>query len=168
MQPVILDTDVASLSHRRKLAGPLATRLIGRKPLITFVTFSELDKWTEIRHGGTRSRQELADWLSGIPILPGDEAVAATGAACRPRASSADDRARSTTCLIAACALRRGAKLPAPSERRTRHALASHCQTGGRTNLAARRPRATSEALLRGAARLQPCRMARSTTTATS
>jgi hypothetical protein len=27
MQPVILDTDVASLLHKRKLAGPLATRL---------------------------------------------------------------------------------------------------------------------------------------------
>jgi hypothetical protein len=30
VQPVILDTDVASLLHRRKLTGPLATRLIGR------------------------------------------------------------------------------------------------------------------------------------------
>src|SRR2546427_7454272 len=69
MQPVILDTDVASLTHKRKLAGPLATRLIGRKPLITFVTFGELTKWTEIRHWGARSRQELADWLAGIPIL---------------------------------------------------------------------------------------------------
>jgi predicted nucleic acid-binding protein len=77
MQPVILDTDVASLTHKRKLTGPLATRLIGRKPLITFVTFGELAKWAEIRSWGTGRRQELADWLSGIPILPGDEAVAA-------------------------------------------------------------------------------------------
>ncbi len=38
MDPVILDTDVASLLHRRKLAAPFATRLIGREPLITFVT----------------------------------------------------------------------------------------------------------------------------------
>ncbi|MCC5034104.1 hypothetical protein DMH02_012925 [Streptomyces sp. WAC 00631] len=35
MQPVILDTDVASLTHKGKLTGPPATRLIGRKPLIT-------------------------------------------------------------------------------------------------------------------------------------
>jgi predicted nucleic acid-binding protein len=77
MQPAILDTDVASLTHKRKLTGPLATRLIGRKPLITFVTFGELTKWAEIRSWGTGRRQELADWLSGIPILPGDEAVAA-------------------------------------------------------------------------------------------
>lgn len=77
MQPVILDTDVASLTHKRKLSGPLAGRLIGRRPLITFVTFGELTQWAEIRRWGARSRQELADWLSGIPILPGDESVAA-------------------------------------------------------------------------------------------
>ncbi|WP_460663037.1 hypothetical protein [Kribbella swartbergensis] len=44
MQPVILDTDVASLLHKRKLTGPLTTRLIGRQPLITFVTLGELTK----------------------------------------------------------------------------------------------------------------------------
>jgi predicted nucleic acid-binding protein len=75
MQPVVLDTDVASLLHRRKLTGPVATRLIGREPLITFVTFGELAKWAEIRHWGTHRRKELAEWLSGVPVLPGDEAV---------------------------------------------------------------------------------------------
>jgi predicted nucleic acid-binding protein len=77
VQPVILDTDVASLLHRRTLTGPLATRLIGREPLITFVTFGELTKWAEIRRWGAHRRQELAVWLSSIPVLPGDEAVAA-------------------------------------------------------------------------------------------
>lgn len=81
MQPVVLDTDVASLTHKGRLASPLATRLIGRKPLITFVTFGELTQWTEIRDWGNLRRQELADWLSGIPVLPGDDAVAATGRA---------------------------------------------------------------------------------------
>jgi hypothetical protein len=60
MQPVILDTDVASLLHRRKLTGPPTTRLIGRDPLIIFVTFGELTKWAEIRHWGPRRRHELA------------------------------------------------------------------------------------------------------------
>jgi len=46
--------------------------------LITFVTSGELVKWVELRRWGARSRQELADWLSGIPVLPGDEPVAAT------------------------------------------------------------------------------------------
>jgi predicted nucleic acid-binding protein len=75
VQPVVLDTDVASLLHRRKLTGPVATRLVGREPLITFVTFGELTKWAEIRHWGPHRREELAGWLSGIPVLPGDEAV---------------------------------------------------------------------------------------------
>jgi hypothetical protein len=42
VHPTVLDTDVASLLHRRKLTGPLATRLTGREPLITFVTYGEL------------------------------------------------------------------------------------------------------------------------------
>jgi hypothetical protein len=50
VDPVVLDTDVASLLHKRTLAGPLATRLIDREPLITFVTFGELAKWAEIRN----------------------------------------------------------------------------------------------------------------------
>jgi predicted nucleic acid-binding protein len=78
MHPVVLDTDVASLLHRRKLTDPLATRLIGREPLITFVTYGELTKWAEIRHWGAHRRGELASWLSGIPVLPGDEPVATT------------------------------------------------------------------------------------------
>ena len=48
MDPVVLDTDVASLLHKGTLAGPLATRLIGREPLITlnlvapaFIEFAE-------------------------------------------------------------------------------------------------------------------------------
>ncbi|WP_432936009.1 type II toxin-antitoxin system VapC family toxin [Kribbella sp. CA-253562] len=52
--------------------------MIGRRPLITFITFGELTKWVEIRHWGASSRQALADWLSDIPVLPGDEAVATT------------------------------------------------------------------------------------------
>jgi predicted nucleic acid-binding protein len=73
-----LDTDVASLLHKGTLAGPLATRLIGREPLITFVTLRELAKWAEIRNWGQHRREELTTWLSRIAVLPGDEAVAGT------------------------------------------------------------------------------------------
>ncbi|MDX3455691.1 type II toxin-antitoxin system VapC family toxin [Streptomyces sp. ME02-8801-2C] len=78
LQPVILDTDVASRLHKGTLTEPLGARLIGRRPLITFVTYGELTKWTEVRDWGGRRRQELADWLVGIPVLLGDEAVAVT------------------------------------------------------------------------------------------
>ena len=58
MDPAVLDTDVASLLHKGTLAGPLATRLIGREPLITFVTFGELAKWADIRNWGQHRREE--------------------------------------------------------------------------------------------------------------
>jgi hypothetical protein len=84
VDPAVLDTDVASLLHKGTLAGPLATRLIGHEPLITFVTFGELAKWAEIRDWGQHRREELTSWLSHIAVLPGDEAVAATwGSAVR-------------------------------------------------------------------------------------
>ena len=105
MQPVVLDTDVASLVHKRKLTGPLTTRLIGRQPVITFVTLGELTKWAEIRQWGANNRQALADWLSGIPVLAGDEAVSATWG--RLAAAGADrGRPRPTNDMwIAACCL---------------------------------------------------------------
>ena len=78
MDLAVSDTDVASLLHRGTLAGPLASRLIGREPLITFVTFGELAKWAEIRNWGQRRREEPTSWLSRIAVLPGDQAVAAT------------------------------------------------------------------------------------------
>ena len=78
VDPAVLDTDVASLLHRGTLTGPLATRLIDREPLITFVTFGELAKWAEIHNWGQRRREELTSWLSRIAVLPGDEAIAAT------------------------------------------------------------------------------------------
>ena len=66
MDPAVLDTDVASLLHKGALAVPLATRLIGREPLITFVTFGELAKWAEIRNwASTAARNSPA----GCPAL---------------------------------------------------------------------------------------------------
>ncbi len=46
-------------------------------------------KWVEIRHWGTRNRQALADWTSNIPVLPGDEPVAATWGRLQPPPRSA-------------------------------------------------------------------------------
>lgn len=78
LDPAVVDTDVASRLQKRTLTGPVATRLIGREVLITFVTFGELAKWAEIRDWGERRRGELASWLARVAVLPGDEAVAAT------------------------------------------------------------------------------------------
>jgi hypothetical protein len=40
MDPIILDTDVASLRFKGELSGSMYARLAGRQPLITFVTLA--------------------------------------------------------------------------------------------------------------------------------
>jgi predicted nucleic acid-binding protein len=42
------------------------------------VTVAELRQWAEIRHWGSRTREQLEDWLSQIVILDSDEAVSRT------------------------------------------------------------------------------------------
>lgn len=52
----MLDTDVSSLSLKRRLPSPVLTRLIGKQPCITFVTLGELTQWAELRQRGRRNR----------------------------------------------------------------------------------------------------------------
>jgi hypothetical protein len=88
---VILDTDVSSLSLKRRLPSPALTRLIGKQPCITFVTLGELTQWAELRRWGRRNRDALDSWLDGVIILPYSEDVARTwGGSPRPRSSEAD------------------------------------------------------------------------------
>jgi predicted nucleic acid-binding protein len=77
VDPVVLDTDVASLRFKEKLPASLVKRLVGRRPLITFVTHAEMTKWAELREWGTARRTRLANWLAGMAVLPGTEEVAA-------------------------------------------------------------------------------------------
>ena len=117
MDLAVLDTDVASLLHRGTLAGPLTTRLIGREPLITFVTFGELAKWAEIRNWDQRRREEPASWLSRIAVLPSDEAVAATWGRLSAAAIRRGDRGRSTTCGLRPAASPIASRSPEPGLR---------------------------------------------------
>ncbi len=98
LQPVILDTDVASLLHKGRLPDPLMARITGRPPLITFVTYGELTTWAQIRHWGGRNRQALADWLTGVYVIPGDETVALTWGRLAAAAHQRGRRARRTIC----------------------------------------------------------------------
>lgn len=77
MDPVVLDTDVASLRFKGELPTPLHARLVGRRPLITFVTHGELTKWAALRGWGATRRARLAHWLAGTAVLPGIEDVSA-------------------------------------------------------------------------------------------
>ena len=52
MDRVVVDTDAASLSLKRRLPSSMMTRLIGKQPCITFVTLGELTQWAELRQWG--------------------------------------------------------------------------------------------------------------------
>ena len=59
MEPVVLDTDVASLIFKRELPDEMSSPLVGYRPCITFVTLAELSKWVELRSWGSRRRDKL-------------------------------------------------------------------------------------------------------------
>jgi toxin FitB len=78
VEPVVLDTDVASLSLTGKLPPNLVSLVTGRLPLITFVTLAELTRWVEQRHWGPHRRERLAAWLAGKHVLHSVDDVART------------------------------------------------------------------------------------------
>jgi predicted nucleic acid-binding protein len=105
MDRVVLDTDVSSLSLKRRLPPQVLARLVGRQPCVTFVTVGELTQWAELRQWGRRNRDALEHWLAGVIVLPYSEDVArswgriSAAAIRRARARPANDT------WIAACAL---------------------------------------------------------------
>ena len=66
MAPIVLDTDVASLSFKRHLPSALLAHLAGREPVITFVTLGELTRWVEWPNWGPSRRAHLTNWLGGV------------------------------------------------------------------------------------------------------
>lgn len=111
MERVVLDTDVASLSLKRRVPSPIMTRLIGKQPYITFITLGELTQWAELREWGRRNREALGHWLNGVIVLPYTDDVAITWGQIsasvirRGRPRPANDS------WIAACALTYGLPL---------------------------------------------------------
>ena len=77
VQAAVYDTDVASRSFKGRLPAALAARLVGRQPLVTFVTVGELTQWTRLRRWGPRNRAMLDDWLADKPVIPGGKSIAA-------------------------------------------------------------------------------------------
>lgn len=75
MRYVVLDTDVASRSIRRRLDGSLAAKLTGTAWCVTFVTVGELWQWASIRSWGNRTREELQHWLDRVLVLHSDDEV---------------------------------------------------------------------------------------------
>lgn len=78
MAYVVVDTDVASLLHKRRLPDGLAASLVGKTLCITFVTVGELAKWAHVRNWGPRNRDALDRWLHQVVVLPFSVEVART------------------------------------------------------------------------------------------
>jgi toxin FitB len=102
---VVLDTDVASLSFRLRLPGPLSARLVGQTPCVTFVTVGELTKWTRLRSWGPQRLSDLARWMGHVTVLPYDRAVAVTWGELQARAQLRGRPRPVNDSWIAACCI---------------------------------------------------------------
>ncbi|MEV6799667.1 type II toxin-antitoxin system VapC family toxin [Micromonospora rifamycinica] len=105
MSLVVLDTDVASAILRGRLHDRLRARLAGKTLCITFVTLGELTKWTALRSWGPRKLADLAQWRSGVVLLPFDEAVGTTWGHLQARAQHRGRPRPTNDSWIAACCL---------------------------------------------------------------
>ncbi len=111
MSLLVLDTDIASLSHKRRLTPATRARLAMSVVCVTFVTVGELIRWEELYDWGPRRRAELASWLDGAVTLPYDRDTSYVwgrlSAAARKRGRAIADN----DTWIAACCIARGLPL---------------------------------------------------------
>lgn len=110
MRAIVLDTDVASQSFKRRPA-PILTRPVGFDPIITFVTRAELTKWAEVHGWGPHNWQRLGQRLAGMPTLPGGDAVADVGGVLAAAVSKRGRPRPQNDMWIAACCLTYGLPL---------------------------------------------------------
>jgi len=108
---VVLDTDVASLSHKRRLPSSWETRLAGKAPCVTFVTMGEMTQWAELPHWAPRARAGLDLWLDSVVMLQYDEIVARTWGWLSAAAIRRGRKRPANDMWIAACCLAEGLPL---------------------------------------------------------
>lgn len=108
MRRIVLDTDVASLSIKRRLPPHVLRELFGAQIAITFVTLGELTRWTVMRRWGPTKRAELAAWLSTRPVLPYDDEVARRWGEISARAALRGRPRPQNDTWVAACCLTYG------------------------------------------------------------
>lgn len=105
MSLVVLDTDVASVLLRRRLAEPLAGQLAGNALAVTFVTVGELTKWTLVRHWGPQRVETMRTFIAGLVVLPYDQRVAARWGELQAYAQLRGRSRPTNDSWIAACCL---------------------------------------------------------------
>jgi toxin FitB len=108
VSPIVLDTDVASRILRDQLAPPLAVKLIGRTPIITFVTLGELTTWVQLRHWGPSRLASFTRWLDSVGVLHSTDGVARTWGRLTANAIQLGRSRPPNDTWIAACCLTKG------------------------------------------------------------
>jgi predicted nucleic acid-binding protein len=104
VSPIVLDTDVASRILRDRLVPALATKLIGRIPVITFVTLGELTTWNTLRHWGPARLASFATWLDGVGVVHSTDVIAQTwGQITANAAQRGRSRPQNDTWIAACC-----------------------------------------------------------------
>jgi predicted nucleic acid-binding protein len=78
MEYAVLDTDVASLTFRRRLSSNLAARLAGNVLCLTFVTVAEMTQWAQLRAWAPHNQTALEEWLASFPLIDAGWEVART------------------------------------------------------------------------------------------
>lgn len=111
MRRIVLDTDVASLSIKRKLPPELLRELIGASVTISFVTLGELVRWTVMRRWGSARKAELDAWFLARPPLPYSDEVARCWGEISARAAMRGRPRPQNDTWIAACCLTYGLPL---------------------------------------------------------
>lgn len=108
---VVLDTNIASLSVKGELPASLTARLLGRVPVVTFVTVGELTKWAGMRAWGGRRRGALDHWISQRPVIDSDETVSRQWGRLSATAERRGRPRPENDTWIAACCLSHGLPL---------------------------------------------------------
>jgi len=111
VDPVAVDTDVASLLIKRKLPTDMARLLAGRPLVLTFVTLGELTRWVEQRQWGPHRREMLDQWLAGKHVLHSNHDVARTWGIITAYASLRGRPRPFNDSWVAACCLAYGVPL---------------------------------------------------------
>jgi len=108
---VVLDTDVASLTFRRRLQPDLASRLAGKLWCLTFVTVAEMTQWAQLRSWAPRNQAALEEWLSRFAFIDAGWEAARTWGRISASGKSRGRPYPINDTWIAACCLAEGLPL---------------------------------------------------------
>ena len=112
MNAVVVDTDVASFIFKNHSTAALYDReLVGRVPLISFMTTAEVERWALLRRWSDQRTDWLRLYLKRFTLVPSSPDLCIKWAEVMVTAQAVGRRIESADAWIAATALLYGAPL---------------------------------------------------------